>query len=90
MRPGEGAAGRVIATGRPVISNAYQEDVRLPDVAGLRGLRTAVSVPIAWGEEVRGALSVGFARMRRVQPGDLRTLEAFADLAAVVARGVRD
>jgi diguanylate cyclase (GGDEF)-like protein len=86
MRPGEGVAGQVLATGRPAISNAYQTDVRLPANAGLQRLQTAVSVPLKWGRDVKGALSVGFIRMRRIGPSDLRTLEAIADLAAVALR----
>jgi GAF domain-containing protein len=87
MAPGDGVGGQVLKTGRAAISNAYQSDVTLPDNPGLRALQTAVAVPISFGGEVRGALSIGFARMRRVTPADLRTLEAFADLAAVALRG---
>jgi GAF domain-containing protein len=86
MAPGEGVGGQVLKTGHAAISNAYQSDVRIPANAGLSGLQTAVAVPLAWDGAVRGALSVGFARMRRVTPGDLRVLEAFADLAAVACR----
>jgi GAF domain-containing protein len=86
MRAGEGVAGQTLATGRPAISNAYQSDVLLPEQPDLRRLQTAVSVPMAWGGELRGALSVGFARFRRVTVEDLRTLEAIADLAAVACR----
>jgi GAF domain-containing protein len=86
MRPNEGLGGQVLATGRPAISNAYQSDVQLPENPGLRDLRTAVAVPLRWDGDVHGALSVGFLRMRRISPADLRTLEAFADLAAVACR----
>ena len=86
MKPGEGVAGQVLATGRPAISNAYQSDVQLPDQPDLRRLQTAVAVPMAWGGQLRGALSVGFQRFRRVTVDDLRTLEAIADLAAVACR----
>lgn len=86
MKPGEGVAGQVLATGRPAISNAYQSEVRLPEQPDLRRLHTAVSVPMAWGGKLRGALSVGFVRFRRVTVEDLRTLEAIADLAAVACR----
>ena len=87
MLPGEGVGGQVLATGRAAISNAYQADVQLPQNPGLRDLRTAVAVPLRWNGAVHGALSVGFLRMRRISPADLRTLEAFADLAAVACRG---
>jgi GAF domain-containing protein len=86
MKPGEGVAGQVLATGRPAISNAYQSDVQLPDQPELRRLQTAVGIPVAWGGTLKGALSVGFVRFRRVTVDDLRTLEAIADLAAVACR----
>jgi GAF domain-containing protein len=86
MKAGEGVAGQTLATGRPVISNAYQSDVQLPDQPDLRRLQTAVSVPVAWGGRLRGALSIGFVRFRRLTVEDLQTLEAIADLAAVACR----
>ena len=86
IKPGEGVGGQVLATGKAAISNAYQSDVRLPTNPGLRRLQTAVAVPMAWGGELRGALSIGFARMHRIGEDELRTLEAIADLAAVACR----
>jgi GAF domain-containing protein len=86
MAPGEGVAGRALATGLAAITSAYQRDVRLPENPGLRDLRTAVAVPIRRGETVVGALSVGFLRMRRVAPPDVATLEALADLAGAACR----
>jgi GAF domain-containing protein len=92
MRPGEGVAGQVLRTGRLAISNAYQTDVQMPETPGLGALRTVVGVPVTWDGTVRGALSVGFERLRRISPAELRTLEAFADLAALACRraGVDD
>jgi GAF domain-containing protein len=86
MQPGEGVGGQVLRTGRAAISNAYQSDVRIPDNPGLQDLQTAVAVPVAYDGAVLGALSIGYVRMRRVSPADLRTLEAFADLVAVALR----
>jgi GAF domain-containing protein len=86
MRPGEGVAGQVLATGRVAIANAYQSEVQLPENTGLRRLQTAVSVPMVLDGRLVGALSIGFIRMRRVGDGDLRTLQALADLAAVACR----
>jgi len=86
MKPGEGVGGQVLKTGRSVITNAYQQDVKLPENPIATALQTAVAVPISWDGELRGALSIGFTSMRRVTPTDLRTLEAFADLASVACR----
>ena len=41
---------------------------------------------MAWNGELKGALSVGFAEMRRVTDDDLRALEAIAALAVVACR----
>jgi diguanylate cyclase (GGDEF)-like protein len=43
--------------------------------------KTAIAVPMAWNEELKGALSVGWTSMRRIEEEDRRTLEAIADLA---------
>ena len=86
LRPGEGVGGQVLATGESVITNAYQSEVRIPRNEGLRQVRTAVSVPVVCGGELRGALSVGFTRMRRVTQDDLRTLQAIANLVAIACR----
>ena len=86
MARGEGIAGRVLETGRAFVTNAYQEEVELPPHPALRRLRTAVGLPMAWNGELKGALSVGFAEMRRVTDDDLRTLEAIAALAVAACR----
>jgi diguanylate cyclase (GGDEF)-like protein len=86
MRPGEGVGGQVLKTGRPAITNAYQEDVRLPATSIAELMQTAIAVPMSWDGHLRGALSIGFSRMRRVSPSDMRLLEAFADLASVACR----
>jgi diguanylate cyclase (GGDEF)-like protein len=86
MKAGEGVGGQVLASGKAAISNAYQSDVQLPEQPDLRRIQTAVAVPMAWGGELKGALSIGFTRFRRVTVEDLRTLEAIADLATVACR----
>jgi eukaryotic-like serine/threonine-protein kinase len=82
LQPGEGVGGQVLATGEPVISNAYGSDLRVPANDVLSGLETAVSVPVRWNGELKGALSVGFYSMRRVNSEDIETLQALAGLAA--------
>ena len=83
IEPGEGVGGQVLVTGQPVISNAYQADVRVPEIDTLRSIQTAVSVPVRWDGRLRGALSVAFYTMRRITDEDLASLQAIADLAAV-------
>ena len=55
---GEGVAGKVIATGQPLLVADYQQyPGALPDFARL-GLGSAVSVPLTSGEETIGALTL--------------------------------
>ncbi len=84
--PGEGVGGQVLATGRPAVSNAYAEEVVLPDIEGVREFQTAVAVPMSWEGSLKGSLAVGFRSMRPISPEDLALLEAIADLAAVACR----
>jgi diguanylate cyclase (GGDEF)-like protein/putative nucleotidyltransferase with HDIG domain len=83
MQAGEGVAGQALVTGRPVTTNAYKEEVRIPVNAALGAVETAVAVPVRWDGALKGALSVGFHSMRRISEEDMGTLEAIADLAAV-------
>jgi diguanylate cyclase (GGDEF)-like protein len=82
LEPGEGAAGQALLTGRTFVTNDYQSDTTGSQVT-LRGFRTAVAVPMVWNDELKGALSVGWTSMRRIEDEDRRTLEAIADLATV-------
>ena len=83
LAPGEGVAGRVLATGRPVMTSAYDDDMMLPGHIVLDGVRSGVGVPMRWNGELRGALSVGFTDRREITGEDLGVLEAIADLAVV-------
>ena len=82
LAAGEGAAGQALSTGRPFLTSDY-----LGETAGsrevLRAFRSAVAVPMVWNDELKGALSVGWTRLRRIEAEDVRTLEAIADLATV-------
>ncbi len=83
IRPGEGVGGQVLMTGRPAISNDYRRDVQVPANEALEGVQTAVSVPLRWNGELKGALSVAFCSMREVSDEDIAALQALADLAGV-------
>src|SRR5699024_10004919 len=83
LAAGEGAAGQVLATGRPFSTSDYHADTTVPGHEPLRSFRSAVAVPMTWNDELKGALSVGWTDPRRLAPEDVRTLEAIADLATV-------
>jgi diguanylate cyclase (GGDEF)-like protein len=79
-------AGRVLATGEPAVSNAYQRDGGIKGADVLARVQTALGVPVRWNGELKGALSVGFTSMRPIADEDIETLQAIADLAAVACR----
>ena len=83
LAAGEGAAGQVLATGKAFITNDYHRDTEVPGHQELSQFRAAVAVPMAWNDELKGALSVGWTQLRRIDAEDVRTLEAIADLATV-------
>jgi diguanylate cyclase (GGDEF)-like protein len=83
LRPGEGIAGKVLATGRPVMTSDYRDDAAMPQTVLPLDVRCGVGVPMRWNGELRGALSVGFEEQREVTTDDLHVLEAIADLAVV-------
>jgi diguanylate cyclase (GGDEF)-like protein len=83
LAAGEGAAGQVLATGRAFMTSDYHRETVVPGHESLAAFRSAVAVPMAWNDELKGALSVGWTTQRRIDPEDVRTLEAIADLATV-------
>jgi diguanylate cyclase (GGDEF)-like protein len=86
VAPGEGAAGKVLETGKPFISNDYQRDSPIADILVVGDFQAAMGVPMVWNRELRGVLSVGWTTHRRVYEEDLETLEAIAGLATVACR----
>ena len=73
---------RCSPTGETFTTNDYQRDVTAAAASrSMAKFRTGVAVPMVWNEELKGALSVGWTEMRRIEDEDLRTLEAIADLA---------
>jgi diguanylate cyclase (GGDEF)-like protein len=83
---GEGAAGIVLQTGAPFVTHDYGREVLPPDHPLADEVHTAVSVPMVWDDELRGALSVAWADRRPVSDEDLRALEAIAGLATTACR----
>ena len=83
---GEGVAGQVLATGRPVVVNALQEQLGLIAAATDQELHSQVGVPMRWDGRLRGALCVGFRDVQHVSQEQLGALEAIAELAVVACR----
>ena len=83
LAAGEGAGGQALASGRAFTTNDYRADTGMTGDELLGRFRSAVAVPMAWNGELKGALSVGWTHLRRIDAEDVRTLEAIADLATV-------
>ncbi len=95
-RPGEGITGKVVATGRPIAIPTLNEEPRFLDRTGARkGLNHSdlafLCVPIKTGDMVIGALSVDRVAVEDAVTleGELRFLEAVADLIAQVVQARR-
>ena len=86
LGPGEGIAGEVLATGQPIVTASYEDDMATPNPPVLLGLEAGVGVPMRWNGELRGALSIGFTEPRDIASEDLQVLEAIADLAVVACQ----
>lgn len=88
--PNEGLAGRVAATGKPVVVRDYQHwEHAVPSLlAG--GIRSVLTVPMTCGGEFVGALSVGtYATDRVYDDADARLLSLFAAHAAGALRSAQ-
>jgi diguanylate cyclase (GGDEF)-like protein len=80
---GGGLAGKVALSGKAMLTNDYPRIAGLPEGSMFAGYRSAMAAPIRWDGELRGVLSIGYTRPRRITQDDLRLLETFAELAAV-------
>ncbi len=86
LTPGTGLSGRVVQSGRSLLTNDYQRVVKPVPGSLFAAVQSCIAVPMHWDGELRGVLSVGFNRPRFVGARDLALLEAFAELAAAACR----
>ena len=85
LKPGEGLAGRVAASGQGVLANDYSEIEDRPP--GFDEILAVMGVPMYWDGELRGVLAVGHRHEPRLLTHEhLMLLEGFADLAAAACR----
>jgi diguanylate cyclase (GGDEF)-like protein len=84
--PGVGLAGRVVKTGRPMLTNDYRRMAVPADSSPFHDVTSALAVPMRWDGALRGVLSVGYRRPRFVSGQDLALLETFAEIAATTCR----
>jgi hypothetical protein len=71
LATGGGLAGKVLRRGRSMLTNDYQRIAGLPDDSPFARYRASVAVPFQWSDELRGVLSVGYAREHEVTQDDV-------------------
>lgn len=87
MRVGEGAAGRVIATGKPQVINDLRHWKGRSPVYKDSAYNAILTVPLIWREEVFGTLSVLASVDRRpFTDDDVELMSLFADLVSIALK----
>ncbi len=86
MAPGAGLAGKVAELGEPLLTNDYQGLAKRPDRTLFGDVCSSIAVPMYWGGELRGVLSVYYKRTYHVTADHLGMLGAFGELAAAACR----
>jgi diguanylate cyclase (GGDEF)-like protein len=86
LPPGTGLSGRVVRAGRALLTNDYARLAHPAAGTPFDGIRSCLSVPLRWDDELHGVLTVGFRRRQFVGRRDLALLEAFGELAAAACR----
>ncbi len=83
MAAGVGLAGKVLLEDRPMMTDDYERVGQPPPGSPWVGVEASMAVPVHWGGQLRGVLSVAYRRRVRPTHRHLDALEAFAELAAV-------
>jgi putative methionine-R-sulfoxide reductase with GAF domain len=86
---GRGFAGRVAATGRPVILDHVDHTTVLNPILMAKGIRSMLGVPLIAGGKVIGVLHVGSLTPRRFTSDDASLLQLAADRAALAVQSLR-
>src|SRR4051812_30972897 len=85
LRFADGPSGtaHVIATGEPLaVPDTADCSTIVPGRAAHEGIASALFVPLAWADEVRSVLIVGWSQQRAIADEDVATAELAADSAA--------
>jgi diguanylate cyclase (GGDEF)-like protein/putative nucleotidyltransferase with HDIG domain len=83
LAAGAGLAGKVLEADRPMMTEDYGAVGRPPAGSPWAGVEASVAVPVHWGGQLRGVLSVAYWHPVRLTRRHMDALEAFAELAAV-------
>jgi signal transduction histidine kinase len=88
--PGEGIAGNVFATGKPIWVEDVPSDPRIaPTFVDREQVRSVLSVPIKIGEHVFGVFGVNFCQPRTFSDHDVRLFSSLAQRAALAIENAR-
>ncbi len=86
---GRGFAGRVAASGRPVILDHVDHTTVLNPILMEKGIRSLLGVPLMAKGKVIGVLHVGSLTPRRFTSDDASLLQLAADRAALAVQSLR-
>ena len=88
---GQSYSGRVAATGEPMFIGDTQNDPQnlLAQRDREQGIRTYLGLPVRFGREVVGVLTLNTETSRPWTPDELASLGSFADVAAVAIGNAR-
>jgi signal transduction histidine kinase/HAMP domain-containing protein/ActR/RegA family two-component response regulator len=91
MGPGEGLAGRVWATGEPLVVDDYDAWEGRAETIPRGSIRALVAVPLASGGDVLGALGIGrdASDDRSFDASEVERLKRFAQLASIALDNAR-
>ncbi|HEY2576152.1 MAG TPA: GAF domain-containing SpoIIE family protein phosphatase [Streptosporangiaceae bacterium] len=85
---GQGFAGRIAATGKPVVLERVDHTTVLNPILLDKGIHSLLGVPLVAGKTMLGVLHVGSLTARRFTPQDIELLQLAADRAATVVRSI--
>ncbi|MDP1808154.1 MAG: HD domain-containing phosphohydrolase [Actinomycetota bacterium] len=84
VKVGEGVAGWVAKTGKPLLLVEGSDDPRLFELHQTDRTKDAISVPVSWEANVLGVLNINNKKEGTFSKADLAPLVVFANQAAVV------
>ena len=86
-KPNQGLSGRVLATGEMIIEADYRQfEERQPEYDWLR---TAIYVPLRFGQDVLGVIGLGYDQVVPVNPDHVDILNQFAQLASLALKNAQ-
>jgi PAS domain S-box-containing protein len=90
LKPGEGMAGRVFQTGKPLIVDDYDNwEGKARDFASTPPFTTILQIPLKWQDQCIGVLGVDAdKRMHVYSENDVRLVTLFGTLAAIAIENV--